>query len=99
MVVLLKVPQEVSGVQVASSRLMLLMLLMGRWSCRCLHPDVVVALSGVACVLTCSRGSCSMLLLPACSFIGVGVLALHALFICFSILRWYIRRDDQDLAI
>jgi hypothetical protein len=30
---------------------------------------------------------------------GVGVLALYALLICLSVLRWYIRRDDQDLAI
>jgi hypothetical protein len=30
---------------------------------------------------------------------SVGVLALLALFICFSILRWYIYRDDQDLVI
>jgi hypothetical protein len=30
---------------------------------------------------------------------SVGVLALLALLIGFSILRWYIRRNDQDLAI
>jgi hypothetical protein len=30
---------------------------------------------------------------------SVGVLALYALFICLSVLRWYIRGDDQDLAI
>jgi hypothetical protein len=30
---------------------------------------------------------------------SVGVLTLLELLICFSILRWYIRRDDQDLAI
>jgi hypothetical protein len=30
---------------------------------------------------------------------SVGVLALLALFICLSILRWYVSRDDQDLTI
>jgi hypothetical protein len=30
---------------------------------------------------------------------NVGVLALHALFVGLSALRWYIRRDNQDLAI
>jgi hypothetical protein len=30
---------------------------------------------------------------------GVGVLALYTLLICLSILRWYIRGDNQDLAI
>jgi hypothetical protein len=30
---------------------------------------------------------------------SIGVLKLLTLFICFSILRQYIRRDDQDLAI
>jgi hypothetical protein len=38
-------------------------------------------------------------LLPTSSSGGVGVPALQVLFACFSILRWYIRRDDQDLAI
>jgi hypothetical protein len=32
---------------------------MGSWSYACLHTDVIVALSGIACMLTCSRGSCS----------------------------------------
>jgi hypothetical protein len=36
-------------------------------------------------------------LLSSNSSSGVGVLAL--LFICLSILRWYICRDNQDLAI
>jgi cbb3-type cytochrome oxidase subunit 3 len=30
---------------------------------------------------------------------GIDVLALFALFMCLSILRWYIYRQDQDLAI
>jgi hypothetical protein len=51
--ILLKVPQEVFGVQAVSSRLMLLMV------CWCLHPDVVVALRGVAYMLTCGQGGCS----------------------------------------
>jgi hypothetical protein len=38
-------------------------------------------------------------LLPTSTSGGFGILALLALFMCFSILRWYIRRDDQDLAI
>jgi hypothetical protein len=64
-----------------------------------LCPDVVVALPGVAYLLTCSWGSCSEFLLLTSSSGGVGVPSLQALFACFSILRWYIRRDDQDLAI
>jgi hypothetical protein len=38
-------------------------------------------------------------LLSSNSSSGVGVLALLVLFICLSILRWYICRDNQDLAI
>jgi hypothetical protein len=64
-----------------------------------LHPDVVAALPGITCVLTYGWGSCNEFLLPMSSSIGMGVLMLHVLFICFSILRWYIRREDQDLAI
>jgi hypothetical protein len=30
---------------------------------------------------------------------SVGVITLLALLICLSILRWYICKDDQDLAI
>jgi hypothetical protein len=30
---------------------------------------------------------------------STGVFTLLTLLICFSILRWYIRRDDQDLPI
>jgi hypothetical protein len=37
--------------------------------------------------------------LPTNSSGSVGVLALLVLFICFSILRWYIREDDQELTI
>jgi hypothetical protein len=38
-------------------------------------------------------------LLTSYSSGGIGVLALYTLFICPSILRWYIPRDSQDLAI
>jgi hypothetical protein len=38
-------------------------------------------------------------LLSSYSSGSIGVLALLALLIGFSILRWYIRKDDQDLAI
>jgi hypothetical protein len=63
------------------------------------HPDVVVALLGVAYVLTCSWGGCREFLLSKSSSVGVGVLTLHALFICLSVLGWYICGDDQDLVI
>jgi hypothetical protein len=92
----LKVSQEVSGAHAVRTRFVLLRVC---WCCRCLRPDVVVALPGVACLLTCSLGSCSEFLLPTSGSAGVGVLALHTLFVYFSILRWYICRDDQDLAI
>jgi hypothetical protein len=36
---------------------------------------------------------------PTNSSGSVGILTLLALFICLSILRWYVSRDDQDLAI
>jgi hypothetical protein len=38
-------------------------------------------------------------LLSSNSFGSVGVLTLLALFIGFSVFRWYISRNDQDLAI
>jgi hypothetical protein len=77
--------------------------LRGGWYHGCLLPDVVIDLPGVdwlvTWLLTYSWGSCSEFLLPMSSSGSFGVLALLALFICFSILTWYIRRDDQDLAI
>jgi hypothetical protein len=70
---------------------------------RCLLPGVVVDLTGIerllTWLLTCAWGSNSDLLLLSDSSSSVGVLTLLELLICFSILRWYIRRDDQDLAI
>jgi hypothetical protein len=92
----LKVPQEVFGTQAVRTRFMLLRVC---WCFGCLLLDVVVVLPGVACLLTCGWGSCSEFLLPTSSSAGVGVLSLHALSACFSILRWYVYGDDQDLAI
>jgi hypothetical protein len=100
----LEVPQEVSGVQaIRTSLIVLLTWLRGGWCRECLFPDVAVDLPCVdwllAWLLACSWDSSNELLLPTNSSGGVGVLALLALFICFSVLRWYIRRDDQDLVI
>jgi hypothetical protein len=64
-----------------------------------LRPDVVIALSSVRCVLTCGWRSGSKFLLPTSGSGGVGVLVLHVLFVYFSILMWYICKDDQDLTI
>jgi hypothetical protein len=38
-------------------------------------------------------------LLSSDSSSGVGVFTLLTLRVCFSVLRWYICRDDQDLMI
>jgi hypothetical protein len=38
-------------------------------------------------------------LLSADGSSSIDVFTLLTLLICFSVLRWYIRRDDQDLAI
>jgi hypothetical protein len=46
-----------------------------------------------------SWGSSSELLLSSNSSGSISVLTLLTLFICFSILQWYIRRYGQDLAI
>jgi hypothetical protein len=56
-----------------------------------LRPDVVV--------LTCGWSSYNKSLLSMSSSVGIGVLSFHALCIRFAILRWYICRDDQELAI
>jgi hypothetical protein len=47
----------------------------------------------------CTWGSGCDLLLLSNGTGSVGVFALLTLHICFSILRWYICRDGQDLAI
>jgi hypothetical protein len=69
------------------------------WNYGCLYPDVFIALSSATYVLNCSWGSCNDFLLLVSSSVGVGVLTLYELFICLSVLGWYIRGDDQDLAI
>jgi hypothetical protein len=74
-------------------------LLRGNRCRRCLLPGVVIDMSGVEWLLTCTWGSNIKLLLSSNSSGSVGVLTLLALFICLSILRWYICRDDQDLVI
>jgi hypothetical protein len=65
---------------------------------RCLLPDVVIDLSGIEQLLTwllaSTWGSSSYLLLSSDSSGSVGVLTLLALLICFSILRWCIRKDN-----
>jgi hypothetical protein len=92
----LKVPPEVSGTQVVHTRFTLLRVC---WCRGCLLPDVVVVLPNIGCVLTYDWSSCSEFLLPTSSPGGIGVLALYVLFVCFSVLMWYIRRDNQDLSI
>jgi hypothetical protein len=94
--IVLKVPQEVSGTQVAWMTFMVLVIC---WSYGSLFPDVVVALPSISCVLACDWSSCSEFLLPTSSHVGVGVFTLLALCICFSILRWSIHRDNQDLTV
>jgi hypothetical protein len=86
---------------VIRTRLIVLLARLRSGSCRgCLLVGVVVDLPGVdwllIWLLTCSWDSSSEFLLPTNSSGSVGVLSLLALFVYFSILRWYIRRDDQD---
>jgi hypothetical protein len=92
----LKISQEVSSTQVVRMRFMLLRVC---WCHGCLLSEFVVALPSISCVLTCGWSSNNEFLLPTSSSSGVGVLALYALFICFSISRRHIHRDDQDLVI
>jgi hypothetical protein len=58
----------------------------------------VFDLPGVDYLLTYGWSSCNELLSTYRSF-SVGILALLALFTRFSVLRWCIRRDVQDLTI
>jgi hypothetical protein len=53
----------------------------------------------LAWLLACTWGSNSHLLLLSDSSGIIGVLTLLVLLIGFPILRWYIRRDNQDLVI
>jgi hypothetical protein len=74
-------------------------LLWGRWCHKCLLRGVGIDLSGVSRLKACTWGSGCDLLLLSNGTGSVGVFALLTLHICFSILRWYICRDGQDLAI
>jgi hypothetical protein len=49
--------------------------------------------------LACNWGRNGELLLSPDGSGGIGVFTLLSLLVCFSILWWYVRRDDQDLAI
>jgi hypothetical protein len=72
------------------------------WSCsypECLLLGVGVDLSGVGRWKACSWGSGRELLLLSNSSGSVGIFSLLTLRICLSVLRWYICKDDQDLAI
>jgi hypothetical protein len=58
-----------------------------------------IDLSGISRLKACTWGSsCDLLLLWDISG-GVGLFMLLTLRVCFSILQWYICRDNQDLAI
>jgi hypothetical protein len=100
----LKVSEEVSGTYSVGAMLIVVASLLRGGRCRrCLLPGVVINLSGVERLLTWllayTWGSSHKLLLSSNSSGSVGVLTLLVLLICLSILRWYICRDDQDLAI
>jgi hypothetical protein len=62
-------------------------------------PGIVIDLPGVEWLLTYTWDNSIEFLLPLNSSGSVDVLALLALFICLSILRWYACRDDQELSI
>jgi hypothetical protein len=74
-------------------------LLWARWCHECLLRGIGVDLSGISRLKACTWGSSYDLLLSSDSSGGVGVFMLLMLRVCFSILRWYICRDDQDLMI
>jgi hypothetical protein len=74
-------------------------LLWGRSCHKCLFHGVGIDLSGVSRLKACTWGNNYDLLLSLNSSGSVGVFALLKLHICFSILRWYICRDGQELAI
>jgi hypothetical protein len=78
-------------------------LLRSNWRRRYLLTGIVISLSGVNRLLnwlqTYTWGRSNELLLLPNNSGSVGVLMLLALFICLSILWWYVCRNDQDLAI
>jgi hypothetical protein len=61
--------------------------------------DIVIDLFDVNQLLTSAWSGSGKILLSSNSLGNVGVLVLLALLVGFSILRWYIRRNDQDLVI
>jgi hypothetical protein len=73
--------------------------LWGRWCHEFLLRGISIDLSGVSRLKACTWGSGGDFSLSSDGSGGVSVFTLLALRVCFSILRWYIRRDDQDLAI
>jgi hypothetical protein len=96
----LKVSKEVSGTYSVGVMLIVVTPLLRGGRCRrCLLPGVVIHLSDIGRLLTCTWDSGRKLLLSSNSLGSVGVLVLLVLLICLSILRWYTSRDDQDLAI
>jgi hypothetical protein len=72
-------------------------LLWGCWCHKCLLRRIGVGLSDIGQLEVCSWGSDFLLSSDISG--GVGVFTLLTLRVCFSVLRWYICRDDQDLAI
>jgi hypothetical protein len=65
-------------------------LLWGSWCHKCLLPGVGIDLSGISRLKACTWGSGCDLLLSSDS---------SGCDLYFSILRWYICIDDQDLVI
>jgi hypothetical protein len=72
-------------------------LLWGRWRHKCLLRGIGVDLSDIGQLEVYTWGSDLLLSLDSSG--GVGVFTLLTLRVCFSVLRWYICKDDQDLAI
>jgi hypothetical protein len=100
----LEVPEDVSYTYSVGVRwIIVASLLRGSRYRRYLLPSIIADLTGVERLLTwllaCTWGSSGDLLLSSDGSCSVGILTLLALLICFSILRWYFRRDDQDLTI
>jgi hypothetical protein len=62
-------------------------------------PDVDVDLTGISWWLAYNWGRNSELLLSPDGSGSIGIFMLLSLFICFSILWWYVCGDGQDLAI
>jgi hypothetical protein len=72
-------------------------LLWGHWCHKGLLRAIGVDLSDIGQLEVCTWGSDLLLSLDSSG--GVGVFMFLTLRVCFSVLRWYICRDDQDLAI